>query len=106
MTYWPPGVEFFPGLGEYTGGRRMLLAGGKNNFPRGLENFTIEGERIFLNAVDYMLAEPRLKVVFSGYDQSETLTNIPLLVRILSVVFLNFQATHHLLSPEMKLWKR
>ncbi|MHC4356623.1 MAG: hypothetical protein ACYS0H_28325, partial [Planctomycetota bacterium] len=53
IAEWEPGVEFYPGSGQSTGGPRMWFAGGGS--PDGLYNFNAEGEKIFLNAVLYML---------------------------------------------------
>jgi hypothetical protein len=60
IVEWEEGVEFYDGAGEFTGGRRMYFCfGTQENEPKtspiGAYNFTPEGERIFLNAVHYML---------------------------------------------------
>ncbi|MEM7392656.1 MAG: hypothetical protein AAF492_09945, partial [Verrucomicrobiota bacterium] len=63
IVYWEPGVEYFSGSGQITGGPRLFFAAGGNSIPTqsGAENFNAEGERLFLNAVDFMLGQPRLK---------------------------------------------
>ncbi|MEM7391808.1 MAG: DUF2341 domain-containing protein, partial [Verrucomicrobiota bacterium] len=82
VGHWAAGVEFFTNSGAYAGGPRLFFAGGNRVSPRGAENFNLAGERIFLNAVDFMLAEPRVKITFSGYRGHETLTDIPLLISL------------------------
>ncbi|MHC4105913.1 MAG: PA14 domain-containing protein, partial [Planctomycetota bacterium] len=58
IAEWEAGVEFYPGSGLTTAGRRMLLFMGTREgvgFGRGEYNLNAEGEKIFLNAIDYML---------------------------------------------------
>ncbi|MEJ2701604.1 MAG: hypothetical protein P8Z79_04110 [Sedimentisphaerales bacterium] len=54
IVEWKAGQEFYPGSGQTAGGSRMLLVGGSQPNP-GEYNFTDDGEKIFLNAVRYML---------------------------------------------------
>ena len=59
ITEWDPGVEFYTGAGQTAGGRRMLFTAGRGEAapnPVGVYNLTAEGEKVFLNAVRYMLA--------------------------------------------------
>ncbi|MEM7390726.1 MAG: DUF2341 domain-containing protein [Verrucomicrobiota bacterium] len=107
VAYWDAGVEFYIGSGEYAGGPRMFLGAGgfADPFAGGAENVNADGERLFLNAVDYMLGRPRLKVAFTAYDKLETLTNIPLLVS-LSTNLPNFDYADFV-SPEghdLRVW--
>jgi len=58
IAEWEPGVEFYAGAGQIAGGRRMLFTSGtveNGGVGRGEYNITPEGEKMFLNAVDYML---------------------------------------------------
>ncbi|MCP4612885.1 MAG: hypothetical protein GY845_29685 [Planctomycetes bacterium] len=58
IAEWEAGVEFYSGSGLITAGRRMLLFMGTREgvgFGRGEYNLNAEGEKIFLNSVDYML---------------------------------------------------
>ncbi|MBN2271189.1 MAG: LamG domain-containing protein, partial [Sedimentisphaerales bacterium] len=60
IASWEQGVEFFPGSGQYAGGPRLYLACGAQetagSIGRGLYNLTAEGQKIYLNAVEYLLA--------------------------------------------------
>ncbi len=56
IAEWEQGVEFYPGSGQFAGGHRMYFAAGGGN-PDGTYNLTAEGEKLFLNAVRYMLGE-------------------------------------------------
>ena len=56
IATWEPGVEFYPGSGQFAGGHRMYFAAGGGN-PDGTYTLTAEGEMLFLNAVSYMLVE-------------------------------------------------
>ncbi|MEM7396122.1 MAG: LamG domain-containing protein, partial [Verrucomicrobiota bacterium] len=72
-----------PGSGQIAGGARLFFAAGRHStLQRGQYNLTANGERVFLNAVDFMLTQPRLKITFAGYDCPGTLTKIPLLVTL------------------------
>jgi hypothetical protein len=59
IAEWETGVEFYPGAGQFAGGPRLIFcAGTQESAPtvgRGEYNLTPEGERMFLNAVIYML---------------------------------------------------
>ena len=60
ITEWEPEVEFYAGAGQTAGGRRMLFTSGNDNnqdpVPTvAMYNLTAEGEKVFLNAVRYML---------------------------------------------------
>ena len=61
IAEWQSGSEFYDGAGQYAGGRRMLFTAGTQEgtgTPQGAYNLTPEGERVFLNAVTYMIPEP------------------------------------------------
>ena len=58
IAEWEAGVEFYTGSGQTPGGHRLLLCGGTQQAgatPQGAYNFTEQGEKIFLNAIQYML---------------------------------------------------
>ncbi|MBN2592016.1 MAG: hypothetical protein JXA81_00810 [Sedimentisphaerales bacterium] len=59
ITEWETGVEFYPGAGQFAGGPRLMLCSGTQEtnptIGRGEYNLTPEGEKLFLNAVRYML---------------------------------------------------
>ncbi|MCH8120432.1 MAG: discoidin domain-containing protein, partial [Planctomycetes bacterium] len=59
IAEWEPGVEFYPGAGQFAGGHRMYFAtgGAEGSDIDGRYNLTAEGEKLFLNAVRYMLGE-------------------------------------------------
>jgi hypothetical protein len=59
IAEWEKGVEFYPGSGQYAGGHRMYFAAGGSEGDNvdGRYNLTAEGEKLFLNAVSYMLGE-------------------------------------------------
>ena len=82
ITHWEAGTEFFSGSGQTAGGPRLFFAGGSVSAPNGSENFNAEGEQLFMTAVDYMLVRRVMKITFSGYTQSETLVNVPLLLEL------------------------
>ncbi|MHC4500734.1 MAG: LamG-like jellyroll fold domain-containing protein, partial [Planctomycetota bacterium] len=65
IAEWPAGVEFYAGSGQIAGGPRMLFTAGtqEQRAPDpltawGAWNLTVEGEKMFRNAINYMLAEP------------------------------------------------
>jgi len=61
IAEWEQGVEFYPGSGQFAGGLRMYFACGGIGTD-GTYNLTAEGEKMFLNAVRYMLgASKRVK---------------------------------------------
>jgi hypothetical protein len=59
ITEWETGVEFYPGAGQFAGGPRLMLCAGTQEtnptIGRGDYNLTPEGEKLFLNAVRYMI---------------------------------------------------
>ncbi len=62
IVEWEQGQEFYDGSGQIAGGRRMLFISGTNSGVDGRYNLTSEGEKMFLNAVRYMLgASKRVK---------------------------------------------
>lgn len=72
IAEWDPGVEFFEGAGQYTGGRRMLFCSGTQEIEYfdpvtqqlmttafGELNLTSEGLQMFRNAIAYLLRPER-----------------------------------------------
>ena len=58
IAEWAPGVEFYPGAGQFAGARRMLFCAGTregNGQGRGEFNLNDEGQTLFVNAIEYML---------------------------------------------------
>jgi hypothetical protein len=54
-AYWPQGVEFYSGSGQFANGPRMALAAGNtDDSNRGAYNLNDNGKIFFLNAVYYM----------------------------------------------------
>jgi hypothetical protein len=70
IAEWEAGVEFHDGGGQFAGGRRLLLCMGTREgvgYGRGEYNLNAEGEKLFLNAVEYMLGTlQRLKASIPG----------------------------------------
>jgi len=70
IAEWEPGSEFYPGAGQTPGGRRILFAAGTiewaaAGFGRGEYNLNKQGEKLFINMIEYMLGnleqEPEAK---------------------------------------------
>jgi hypothetical protein len=55
-AYWDAGVEFYPGSGQFAGGRRLYLSGGSDDDPVswGGKNYTPQADQILLNAIEFM----------------------------------------------------
>ncbi len=61
IAEWVSGVEYYAGAGQITGDHRLLFCAGTNNVgatPQGKWNLTAEGEKMFRNAIAYMLYQP------------------------------------------------
>ncbi len=81
IAEWSPGQEFYPGSGQFAAGPRLFFAAGHNGDHRdGQYNLTPEGERMFLNAVNYMLGVVRMTAAdpnpFSGAIVDESAINL------------------------------
>ena len=62
IAEWQPGVEFYPGCSQIPAGKRLLFSAGTTEDaaafkPRGAFNLTDEGQKMFLNAVAYMIGD-------------------------------------------------
>jgi hypothetical protein len=60
IAEWKPGLEFYPGAGQTPSGRRMIFAAGTIEWPaggcgRGEYNLNEQGEKLFINMIEYML---------------------------------------------------
>jgi len=61
IAEWEPGVEFYDGAGQIPADKRLMLFAGTRESdgppptPWGAWNFTAEGEKIFRNAINYMI---------------------------------------------------
>jgi len=58
IAEWKPGSEFFPRAGQTPAGRRMLFAAGAIDGPGcgiGEYNLNEQGEKLFINMIEYML---------------------------------------------------
>ncbi len=61
IAQWDKAVEFYEGAGQIAAATRLFFAGGTqeaNDLPQGAWNFTAEGEKMFQNAVNYMISLP------------------------------------------------
>jgi len=68
IVEWAAGVEYYAGAVEVAGGRRMLFMAGSqddpytdaagNIMPVGVFNLNAAGQKMFLNAMKYMIAPP------------------------------------------------
>jgi hypothetical protein len=57
IAFWPANTDFFAGGPQRTGGPRVFFAAGAgvvDDNPKGGENFTAEGEQVFLNTVNLL----------------------------------------------------
>jgi len=63
IVEWEEGIEYYPGSGQIAGGSRMFFAAGTqegDGIGRGEYNLTPEGEKVFFNAVRYMIGGSKL----------------------------------------------
>ena len=62
IAEWEPGSEFYPGAGQTPAGRRMIFAAGTIQWAtggcgRGEYNLNAQGEKLFINIIEYMLGK-------------------------------------------------
>ena len=76
IVEWQTGQEFYPGSGQVAGGPRMYFAAGSNGVD-GEYNLTAEGEKIFLNAVRYMLGEHINPKIASNPNPADETADVP-----------------------------
>ncbi|MHC4727120.1 MAG: hypothetical protein ACYS17_07785, partial [Planctomycetota bacterium] len=63
IVEWQEGIEYYPGSGQIAGGPRMYFAAGTQEgggIGRGEYNLTPDGEKVFLNAIRYMIGGSKL----------------------------------------------
>ena len=63
IAEWETGVEFYAGAGQFAGGPRLIFCAGTqegDGVGRGEYNLTPDGEKMFLNAVRYMIGGSKL----------------------------------------------
>ncbi|MCL5282662.1 MAG: hypothetical protein M1376_22485, partial [Planctomycetes bacterium] len=76
IAEWDAGVEFYPGAGQFAGGKRLLFCAGTQDLPdpnddlQGEFNLTPEGQHMLRNAIDYLLARGNIIVVTEDSDRN------------------------------------
>ncbi len=73
IAEWDAGVEFYPGAGQFAGGKRLLFCAGTqdvNDAPQGQFNLTPVGRHVLRNAIAYLLGGANIIVVTEGHDRN------------------------------------
>jgi hypothetical protein len=77
IAEWAAGIPFYAGSTQTPGGKRMLFCAGTEQTPDtgvgwGVYDLTMEGEKMFLNAVAYMIGEAAsyTEIVIGDFEQS------------------------------------
>jgi len=76
IAEWEAGVEFYDGAGQIASGRRMLLCMGTREgvgYGRGEYNLNAEGEKLFLNAIEYMIGSLKRLKAYSPLPEDGSL---------------------------------
>ncbi len=71
IAEWDAGVEFYPGAGQFAGGKRLLFCAGTQevgNFLQGEFNLRPEGRQMLHNAIAYLVGGAKIIVVTDGRD--------------------------------------
>ncbi len=71
IAEWDAGVEFYPGAGQFAGGKRLLFCAGTQevgDFLQGEFNLRPEGRQMLHNAIAYLLGGANIIVVTDGKD--------------------------------------
>jgi hypothetical protein len=74
IAEWDAGVEFYPGAGQFAGGKRLLFCAGTEDFPdpnddlQGEFNLTPEGRHLLRNAIAYLLGGAHIILVTEDSD--------------------------------------
>jgi hypothetical protein len=65
IAEWAPGVEFYTGAGQFTGGRRMMFMAGTQDVESAQGEFNLNeaGQQILRNMMAYLLAEEPAQTV-------------------------------------------
>jgi hypothetical protein len=60
IAEWAPGAEFYPGAGQFAGGRRMMFMAGTQDVSSSQGEFNLNeaGQQLLRNLMTYLLAEP------------------------------------------------
>jgi hypothetical protein len=60
IAEWAPGVEFYPGAGQFAGGRRMMFMAGTQDVSSSQGEFNLNeaGQQLLRNIMTYLLTEP------------------------------------------------
>jgi len=73
IAEWAAGVNCYEGATQVPAGRRMLFtAGGGGGQAASSMNLNEDGQKMFLNAVDYMMAEPPAPVHSYNFEDGTT----------------------------------
>ncbi len=74
IAEWDAGVEFYPGAGQFAGGKRLLFCAGTEDLPdpnddlQGEFNLTPEGRQMLRNAIAYLLGGANIIMVTENSD--------------------------------------
>ncbi len=71
VAEWEAGVEFYPGAGQFAGGKRLLFCAGSREVGDNLQgefNLGPEGRQMLHNAISYLLGGANIIVVTDGID--------------------------------------
>jgi hypothetical protein len=71
IAEWDAGVEFYPGAGQFAGGKRLLFCAGTQEVGTTLQgefNLRPEGRQMLHNAITYLLGGAHIILVTDGRD--------------------------------------
>jgi hypothetical protein len=74
IAEWDAGMEFYPGAGQFAGGKRMLFCAGTQevgNTLQGEFNLGPDGRQMLHNAINYLLGRAKIIVVTDGRDWNQ-----------------------------------
>jgi hypothetical protein len=74
IAEWEAGVEFYPGAGQFAGGKRLLFCAGTQEVGdtcKGEFNLRPEGRQMLRNAINYLLRPAKIIVVTDGRDWNQ-----------------------------------
>ncbi len=77
IVEWQAGQVFYPGSSQTAAGHRLLFCSGTNSGVDGRYNLTAEGEKMFINAVSYMLGETGGPGQSSDSNPADQATDVP-----------------------------
>jgi hypothetical protein len=72
IAEWDAGVEFYPGAGQFAGGKRLLFCAGTqdvNEAVQGEFNLTSVGRQMLRNAIGYLLGRANIILVTEDSDR-------------------------------------